>query len=74
MTKKEISKIDKLIEVLQDKHEKMDHIFWDRSDTWQESERGEEFQEKMDALETAIDDLEMIKEDLQTAFEIDTTC
>ena len=71
MTKKEISKIDKLIEVLQDKHEKMDFIFWERSDTWQESERGEEFQTKMDAVETAIDDLEMIKDDLQTAFQID---
>ena len=28
MTKKEITKIDKLIDALQDKHEKMDHTFW----------------------------------------------
>ena len=70
MTKKEITKIDKLIDALQDKHEKMDHTFWERSDAWQDSEKGEEFQEKMDAIETAIDDLEMIKDDLKTAFDL----
>jgi len=70
MTKKEITKIDKLIDALQDKHEKMDYTFWDRSDAWQDSEKGVEFQEKMDAVETAIDDLEMIKDNLKTAFDL----
>ena len=44
--------------------------FGERSDAWQDSEKGEEFQEKMDAIETAIDDLEMIKDDLKTAFDL----
>ena len=48
----------------------MDHIFWERSDSWQDSEKGDEFQEKMDAVETAIDDLEMIKDDLIKAFDL----
>tara|TARA_R100000388_G_C7224478_1_gene150963 strand:- start:1011 stop:1229 length:219 start_codon:yes stop_codon:yes gene_type:complete len=71
MTKKEFIKFDKLIDALQDKHEKMDHIFWERSDAWQDSEKGDEFQEKMDAVQSAIDDLEMIKDDLKTAFDLD---
>ena len=48
----------------------MENTFWDRSEKWQDSDKGQEFQEKMDAVETAIDDLEMIENDLKTAFDL----
>lgn len=68
--KKELKKIDNLIELFRDKFDSMENTFWDRSEKWQDSDKGQEFQEKMDAVETAIDDLEMIENDLKTAFDL----
>jgi hypothetical protein len=68
--KKELKKIDSLIELFRDKFDSMENTFWDRSESWQDSDKGQEFQEKMDAVETAIDDLEMIENDLKTAFNL----
>tara|TARA_R100000773_G_scaffold44367_1_gene45263 strand:- start:18 stop:233 length:216 start_codon:yes stop_codon:yes gene_type:complete len=68
--KTELKKINKLIELFRDKFDNMENTFWDRSESWQDSDKGQEFQEKMDAIETAIDDLEMIENDLKEAFNL----
>lgn len=68
--KKELKKIDGLIELFRDKFDSMENTFWDRSEAWQDSDKGQEFQEQMDAVETAIDDLEMIQNDLKEAFNL----
>ena len=72
--KKELKKIDGLIELFRDKFELLSTYHsmenWDRSEAWQDSDKGQEFQEQMDAVEKAIDDLEMIQNDLKEAFNL----
>ena len=50
-----ITIIEKRVADLKARHEKLDATFWDRSDRWQESEKGEEFQDKVNELEAVID-------------------
>lgn len=42
---------------LQTAHDQMEAYFADRSDRWQESDRGEQFQERIDSLENLLEDL-----------------
>ena len=48
----------------------MDETFWDRSDKWQESDNGQDFEDKMNAVDNAIDELNSTIEDLETEFNI----
>jgi len=41
--------------------EEMQSYFDDRSDQWQESERGEQFQERIEALQTLIEEVEQFQ-------------
>ena len=54
----------------QEKFDKMDETFWDRSDKWQESDNGQDFEDKMNAVDNAIDELNSTIEDLETEFNI----
>ena len=51
-----ISQIGKLTELLEREIEKREEIFDKRSEKWQESEKGEDFQEKTQRLEEMLDD------------------
>ncbi len=63
--KAEFNQLSKLIEKLELKHEKMDETFWDRSEKWQESDKGVEHEDKMNDLESIIGDLNMAKDELE---------
>lgn len=63
--KNQIKQLQKTLDSLREKHELMDDKFWSRSDTWQDSEKGEEFQDKMSELEDCINELECIIERLE---------
>ena len=68
--KKIIKQLEKSRDLLQEKFDKMDEIFWDRSDKWQESDNGQDFEDKMNAIDSAIDELNSTIEDLETEFNI----
>ena len=68
--KKIIKQLEKSRDLLQEKFDKMDETFWDRSDKWQESDNGQDFEDKMNAVDTAIDELNSTIEDLETEFNI----
>ena len=52
--KKQIKKIEVLIEQLESKLDDMDCLFWDRSDNWRDSDKGQDFEDRMSIVETAI--------------------
>ena len=68
--KKIIKQLEKSRDLLKEKFDKMDEIFWDRSDKWQESDNGQDFEDKMNAVGNAIDELNSTIEDLETEFNI----
>ena len=68
--KKIIKQLEKSRDLLQEKFDKMDETFWDRSDKWQESDNGKDFEDKMNAVDSAIDELNSTIEDLETEFNI----
>ena len=68
--KKIIKQLEKSRDLLQEKFDKMDETFWDRSDKWQESDNGQDFEDKMNAVGNAIDELNSTIEDLETEFNI----
>jgi len=68
--KKIIKQLEKSRDLLQDKFDTMDETFWDRSDKWQESDNGQDWEDKMNAIDSAIDELNSTIEDLETEFNI----
>ena len=68
--KKIIKQLEKSRDLLQEKFDKMDETFWDRSDKWQESDNGQDFEDKMNTVDNAIDELNSTIEDLETEFNI----
>jgi len=50
-----LSKAELLLQTVQDE---MENYFEERTETWQESERGEAFRERIENLETALDALQ----------------
>ena len=63
--KRQFNTLEKLIESLQEKLDQMDETFWERSDTWQDSEKGQEFDDTMSGLEAVIGELECAKDSLE---------
>lgn len=68
--KKIIKQLEKSRDLLKDKFDTMDETFWDRSDKWQESDNGQDWEDKMNAIDSAIDELNSTIEDLETEFNI----
>jgi predicted nuclease with TOPRIM domain len=68
--KKIIKQLEKSRDLLKDKFDTMDETFWDRSDKWQESDKGQDWEDKMNAIDSAIDELNSTIEDLETEFNI----
>ena len=66
--KKILKQLEKSRDLLQDKFDAMDETFWNRSDKWQESDNGQEWEDKMNAVDSAIDELNSTIEDLETEF------
>tara|TARA_Y100000593_G_scaffold78591_1_gene146063 strand:+ start:672 stop:884 length:213 start_codon:yes stop_codon:yes gene_type:complete len=65
-----IKKFNSLIEHLQNKFDNMEETFWDRSDNWQESDKGQEFEDKMNCIDNAINELQLIIDELETEFNL----
>ncbi len=63
--KRQFNTLEKLIESLQEKLDQMDETFWERSEKWQESEKGQKFEDKMLELGDVIGDLECAKDSLE---------
>ena len=68
--KKEIKKLEKIVEELREKLDAMEYTYDERSEKWQDSERGEEYQDKISAVDTAICDIECAITDLKAEFDI----
>ena len=66
--KKILKQLEKSRDLLQNKFDAMDETFWNRSDKWQESDNGQEWEDKMNAVDSAIDELNSTIEDLETEF------
>ncbi len=63
--KRQFNTLEKLIESLQEKLDQMDETFWERSEKWQESEKGQKFEDKMAGLENVIAAIEIAKDSLE---------
>ena len=63
--KRQFNTLEKLIESLQEKLDQMDETFWERSEKWQESEKGQKFEDKMLELGDVIGELECAKDSLK---------
>ena len=68
--KKIIKQLEKNRDLLQNKFDAMDETFWDRSDKWQESDKGQDWEDKMNAIDNAINELNSTIEDLETEFNL----
>ena len=62
--KKMKDQIDKMMERLTDKIDDRDITFDERSEKWQDSEKGEDFDSKTDQLRETFENLEMTLESL----------
>lgn len=65
-----ISKLEDLIDQLSIQRDDLQEKFDNRSEKWQESDKGEEMQTDISTLDDVISSLESAKDDLQNAFEI----
>ncbi len=63
--KRQFNTLENLIDSLQEKLDQMDETFWERSEKWQESEKGQKFEDKMLELGDVIGDLECAKDSLE---------
>tara|TARA_R110002126_G_scaffold148490_2_gene294472 strand:+ start:817 stop:1029 length:213 start_codon:yes stop_codon:yes gene_type:complete len=66
--KAQVKKLQNLIESLEKKLDAMDWAFEERSEKWQESDKGQDWLDQMNELENAIGELQMAKDTLETAF------
>ena len=55
--KKILNKMESLWAAMEEEIEKRTNTFDNRSEKWQESEKGEEFQEKTDRMQEMLDEL-----------------
>jgi len=68
--KKIMKQLEKSRDLLQNKFDAMDEIFWERSDEWQQSEKGQEFDDNMNAIDAAIYELNSTIDDLEIHFNL----
>ncbi len=64
--KKAKDQIEKLIEKISEKIDDRDCIYDDRSDKWQESERGIDYSDNTQELQEVLENLEMTLESIET--------
>lgn len=65
-----MKQLEKSRDLLQNKFDAMEEIFWNRSDKWQESEKGQEFDDNMNGIDTAICELNSTIDDLEVQFNL----
>ncbi len=70
MNKTTLNQLEKIKEKLGEKIEEREFTFDERSEKWQDSEKGEAFQEKTDELQEVFDNLDMTIDSLNTFLEL----
>ena len=60
-----LKQLNKQLERVERNIEKKEDVFWNRSDTWQESDNGVDFMDKISELEEVRDNLQMSIESLE---------
>lgn len=60
-----ISKVENLIELVSDEINKREDFYSEKSEKWQESEKGEKYQEQTDSLSELLGGLEQFKDELE---------
>ena len=63
--KKQIKNLENILIELREKLDQREEKFEERSDSWQDSERGQHFQDKTDELDNIIMELDLQLEELQ---------
>ena len=70
MTQKHLDSLNKLLEQAQNKWDSLDSTYYSRTETWQDSEKGQNLLDKLNELEEYIGNIEMTIESLETYLNI----
>ena len=64
----QFNQLGKIGEKLRDKYDKMEEYFGERSDAWLDSEKGSEYEKKIDNVQEAIDNIDYAMSALELIF------
>lgn len=65
MTRADLKKLETLLQKWDDKLDHREDVYWDRSDKWQESDKGLEYDDRTNEMRAVRDTLEMAMDELE---------